>query len=259
MQWILQDFEDTHKLAAALKRHGAAFSFHKVVPFIGTLEPAPVIADPKRTILFGSYTLWRYAEAAGLQPGVFRIQPFIDQTPWLPDLLNGADGRFIVLQDIPAQIEADDRAWFIRPKDDSKEIAGKVLSGADIVNLARGVVALDKADIPKGSLRHDSEMMLFTPKRIKAEWRLWVVGGKVVTWSLYKQGTRVLYKPEIDDDALAFGQSLAARHPTYSPAYVMDICRTDAGLRMIETNCINAAGLYAADLDALITALETQT
>jgi hypothetical protein len=31
----------------------------------------------------------------------------------------------------------------------------------------------------------------------------------------------------------------------------MDICRTEEGLRLLETNCINAAGFYAADLAKL--------
>ena len=42
---------------------------------------------------------------------------------------------------------------------------------------------------------------------------------------------------------------LVARNPAYLPAYVMDICRTDDGLRLLETNCINAAGFYAADVN----------
>ena len=35
----------------------------------------------------------------------------------------------------------------------------------------------------------------------------------------------------------------------------MDICRTDTGLKMLETNCINAAGFYAADLLKLADAI----
>ncbi|SFY33055.1 protein of unknown function, partial [Paracoccus pantotrophus] len=58
----------------------------------------------------------------------------------------------------------------------------------------------------------------------------------------------VTYRHEIDEDALEFAQTLARLNEDYSPAYVMDICRTEEGLRLVETNCINAAGFYAADL-----------
>lgn len=95
MQWILQDFEDTHALAPALDRLGAAYSWHKVVPFVGELVPEPTIADSKAVVMFGSYTLWRYAERHGLRPGVFRIAPFVHERTWHPYLLNGADARFL--------------------------------------------------------------------------------------------------------------------------------------------------------------------
>lgn len=49
---------------------------------------------------------------------------------------------------------------------------------------------------------------------------------------------------------------LAARNRACAPAYVMDICRTDDGLRLLETNCINAAGFYAADVVRLARAID---
>ncbi len=59
MQWILQDFEDTRKLAVALDRLDIPYTWHKVVPFIGELTPNPIIKDPNDVVMFGSYTLWR--------------------------------------------------------------------------------------------------------------------------------------------------------------------------------------------------------
>lgn len=64
------------------------------------------------------------------------------------------------------------------------------------------------------------------------------------------------YWPEIDADALAFAQELARRNLGYATAYVMDICRTESGLQLLETNCINAAGFYAADVMKLAAAIE---
>ena len=61
MQWIFQQFEDTEKLAKALDRLDIPYTWHKVVPFVGDLQPEPVIQDPAAVVLFGSYTLWRYA------------------------------------------------------------------------------------------------------------------------------------------------------------------------------------------------------
>lgn len=258
MHWILQDFEDTAKLAQALDHLGRSYSWHKVVPFVGDLIPDPAIGPDEPAILFGAYTLWRYASRKGIKPGVFKIRPFLFEQPWQADMLNGPGAMVQPLSDLPRHLPDDDRLWFCRPVHDSKEIAGKVLAASEIVHLARQVTALDPADLPMGSLRHDTLMMLTPPANIQKEWRAWVVDNRVVTWSLYKDGRDVAYRPEIDDDALIFAQSLVSKNPGYAPAYVLDICRTDQGLRLLETNCLNAAGLYAADLMALIPALETQ-
>lgn len=70
MQWLLQQFEDTNKLAEALDQLGISYTWHKVVPFVGELIPEPVVADPGSVVMFGSYTLWKNAEANGYRPGV---------------------------------------------------------------------------------------------------------------------------------------------------------------------------------------------
>ncbi|MEH6521961.1 ATP-grasp domain-containing protein [Sulfitobacter sp.] len=256
MQWLLQEFEDTHKLAEALDRLKISYTWHKVVPFVGDLIPEPVVNDPDAIVMFGSYVLWRYARDKKLNPGVFKLRPFIHETAWHPFLLNGSDAFFVSLSDIPNNLTDDGQDWFFRPVDDSKEVAGGVNSALEIIKLAEKVLSLDKAEIPNGSLRHDTQLMLTKPVRILKEWRLWAVGGKIVTYSLYKEGFRVVYRHEIDDDALAFAQHLVDINPDYSPAYVLDICRTAEGLKMLETNCINAAGFYAADLMKLASKID---
>lgn len=49
---------------------------------------------------------------------------------------------------------------------------------------------------------------------------------------------------------------LAARNRACAPACVMHICRTDDGLRPLETDSINAAGFYAADVVRLASAID---
>ena len=172
---------------------------------------------------------------------------------------NGADALFLTLQDVPEQLPNDEKNWFVRPVDDSKEVPGTVKSTSEIIEMANKVSALEEHEIPKGSLRHDTKMMFAKPVRILKEWRLWVVKDEVVTFSLCKEGSRVVYRPEIDEDALEFANRLVNSNPDYAPAYVIDICRTVDGLKMLETNCINAAGFYEADLMKLVSSIEKLT
>lgn len=243
-------------MADALDRLDIPYTWHKVVPFIGELIPTPTIKDPKDVVMFGSYTLWRYAKANDLKPGVFRIRPFVHEEPWQPFLLNGADALFLKLRDVPEKLPNDGRSWFLRPVEDSKEEPGNVKTTGEIIKLAKQVLALGEHEIPKGSLRHDTELMITEPACILKEWRLWVVRDEIVTHSLYKEGSRVIYRHEIDDDALEFAKRLVNRNPDYAPAYVIDICRTDDGLKMLETNCINAAGFYKANLLKLVSSID---
>ncbi len=98
--------------------------------------------------------------------------------------------------------------------------------------------------------------MLAKPVPILREWRLWAVNGGIVTYSQYREGTRVVHRHEIDDDALEFAQRMVDINPGYSQAYVIDICRTEKGLKLLETNCLNAAGFYAADFVKLAAAID---
>lgn len=53
MQWVLQKFDDTE----ALDRLGVAYTWRKVIPFVGDLVPEPEIRDPDAVVMFGYYAL----------------------------------------------------------------------------------------------------------------------------------------------------------------------------------------------------------
>ncbi len=255
MQWILQDYEDTNKLAEILGRVGIPYSFHKVVPFIGQLEPVPTITDPNNVIMFGSYSLRHYAREHSLSPGVFELRPFLHEHNWQPYLLNGINSKIIIAKHLGSL--DPDRFYFVRPVEDSKEIAGSVMTGNDLEYLVKAVNNLKPEEYIKGSLTPDTLLMISEPVHIQKEWRTWIVKDQVVTYSLYKMGSRIIYRPEIDDDALEFTKRMVALNPGYADAYVLDVCKCDLGLRILETNCLNAAGFYAADLFKLVEAFET--
>jgi hypothetical protein len=258
MQWILQNYEDTSMLAETLTRQDVLHSFHKVIPFVGELLPEPVIEDPSKVVMFGSYSLRYYARKHGLTPGVFELRPFYDEKVWDNLLLNGPHNSTVMTVRRLAGLKpgVGTHTMFIRPLQDSKEIAGAVMTYNDVVEMCQNVMALEEHELIRGSLGHDTEMILSTVSDVRQEWRLWVVEDRVVTYSLYKQGGKVMYLPYIDDDALEFARHVIEVNPYYSPAYVLDVCRTDFGLHLLETNCINAAGLYAADLNRLVGAIE---
>lgn len=92
-------------------------------------------------------------------------------------------------------------------------------------------------------------------KEIYAEYRTWFVGGRLVTVSQYRLGDKVAYSSIVDDDVLTYAEKMESIwHP--QQAFVLDVCRTEAGLRIMEINTINSAGFYAADVFKIFKAVE---
>lgn len=105
------------------------------------------------------------------------------------------------------------------------------------------------------TLNPDSLIVCAPPVEILAEYRTWFVDGKLVASSQYKYGARILHSADVSQDVLDFAQTMVN---IWQPerAFVLDICRTDEGLRILEVNTINAAGFYAADVFAIWKAIE---
>jgi hypothetical protein len=255
MQWILQEDKDNSALAEMLDRMGIAYSVHGKLREVAV--PEPVIDDPNRVIVFGYYSAQAFVRKRGYLPGTFELRPYVLEQAWQPYLLNPRNAAtFVKVRDVADRVSADGRRYFVRPVEDSKTMSGMVLTGTEIRDKAAAVMDLAPEQLVPGKLEPDTELLLSMPVTIQKEWRVWVVSGAVVTWSLYKMAGQMVVRPEIDQDALDFVRAMVEINPDYSDAYVIDVCRTEEGLRIIETNCINVSGFYDADLQRLINAIE---
>ena len=254
MHWILQDnlFRETEwdTLVDTLGRMGIPYSVHKVIPFIGQLEPIPQVSDPQ-VICMGSYSMRHAAKQFGWDPGVYDLfdQDFlIQREKWGERMLN-FDSRVVAF----GQVHIDEPT-FIRPIDDSKYFAGKVFDPEEFQAWQKNVVDLGE-DIGT-SLTVDTQIQLCRPHTIHCEARVWVVDGQLITHSLYKRGRRVVYSPDVDAHLLAFAQQAVDDWAPHR-AFVIDVCDTPNGPKIVEINTLNSAGFYAGDMPKLIGALES--
>ena len=254
MHWILQSdiFSEAgwKVLVDTLARFGLPHSVHKVVPFVGDLVPEPLVPNAN-VICIGAYSMRHVAKRHGWQPGVFDIghQDFEQQMlHWGPHMLNAGS----VVSTFRDAVFTDE-FLFVRPTNDSKFFAGRVFGREEFTTWQRSVCALG-LDYDN-SLTPDTMIQLARPVVIHAEYRYWVVRGRIVTKSLYKRGDRVIYSSEVDERLDEFvGQRLAEWLP--HETFVIDVCDTPEGMRIVEINTLNAAGFYAADMQRLVLALE---
>lgn len=266
MHWILQTnlFNEAEwdNLVGTLERFNIPYSVHKVIPFIGELVPA---AEPKqeKVICFGSYSMRHAAKVNNWNPGVYDLEPInfeIQRAHW-GDMMLNFDAEVVQFKDVHW---TGDEPRFIRPIEDSKVFAGRVFEWEEFRNWQRNVcvLELDYGD----SLMPTTLVQVCTPKNIYAEYRFWIVDAKIVTSSLYKRGNKIVYSKDVDSRIYNFVHgvlrhgdiTLSMQNNGWQPhrAYVLDVCETPEGMRIVEINTINASGFYAGNVMEIMMALE---
>jgi signal peptidase I len=254
MHWILQNnlfHEDAYQtLLDTLERMELPYSIHKVVPFVGELVPEPDLSH-YNVICMGSYSMRHAADKYDWEPGVFDLEPedfTIQLKHWGEHMLN-ADSKIAPFKDV----NFDDELMFLRPTQDSKVFAGKVFTKEEFYEWKRKVVVLEEDY--GNSLTKDTLIQFTVPKLIFAEYRFWIVKGKIITKSLYKRGDKVVYSSDVDE---RFDEYVKLRVKEWQPhdAFVIDVCDTPDGIKIVEINTLNSCGFYAADVPKLVDALE---
>jgi hypothetical protein len=256
MYWVLQHnykWDDgSRELLDILKRCNIPHSVHKVIPFVGEIEPD--ISPDGKVIVMGAYSLKRVAKRKGWIPGSFDLGDITFQDHrenWGMEMLN----HDAIITTFGKSLNEDlPHTFFSRPVIDSKIFAGTIFEKDEFLEWRTKIVALG-ADHQHVDLTLDTEIMISPPKNIINEYRCWIVDRKVVTASLYKRSGRVVYSDMVDQYILDYAQRIA---DIWSPldCYVLDVALMEDGLKVIETNTLNAAGFYAANMSKLVQALE---
>jgi hypothetical protein len=261
MHWVLQDTDFSERgwdtLIHTLETFGVPFTKHKVTPFIGTLTPEPDIGH-NNVICFGSYSMRHSANLYGWNPGVFDVGPHdftVQKSHWGDKMLN-ADSEVMEFKDVHIS-----RPTFIRPVDDTKFFSGAVFEPEYFEDWQRKVV-VSSVGMEGISLSPTALVQVSPVKEIWSEYRFWVVQGRIVTASRYKLGTNVIYSNDVDYRFHEFVQGLFDGFPERlmgwrpAEAFVIDVCETPKGIKIVEINTINSSGFYAADVQKLVFALE---
>lgn len=136
---------------------------------------------------------------------------------------------------------------FVRPDSPLKPFSGRVLG--------RGEISLETLE--HGYYYDDIGLpVIVTPVvDLGAEWRFVVVAGSVVAGSSYEPNGRLGGDP-VDQRHPAWTYAAQAAS-TYDPdpAFVLDVCETPRGLRVLELNPFSGADLYGCDRAAVVDAM----
>lgn len=274
MQWVLSHnlFKERghDDLVATLRRLELPFTVTKKVPFVDRLLPedvetgasldldkVPDVTFPldRPLMAMGTYGLAHLMYKRGHRPAAFFDG--LDSESWMTaygDRTLNHDAKVISLRDFGSlQLEG---SCFMRPVEDDKSFAGKVFTCEEIHTWVAGLERLSREhhEVPP-TLTPETKVVVSSVKEILTETRHFVVDGKIVTRSLYRRGGRVHYTRDGSEDATAFARE-CIQHWVPSRAFVIDVAETLDGPKIVELNCINAAGFYAAEVDKIVYAME---
>ena len=227
----------------------------KPVPFLNIFVPEDVTdySDAsyekffdKRvpTMSFGSYALANQLIENGYTPGGFindNLNIKIQMEKWGKDIFLNNDAVFSTMSTLQ---KPEWKNIFIRPVHDTKKMIARVIDNNNFDFAVQMYSAYNEPDF---------EVMIANSKCIIAEYRLFIVNGKVVSHSLYKVRGQVCTHAQVPEDIIKIAEDLCTEWvPT--EAFVMDFAETHNGFKVLEINNINCAGFYAANIPAIVEA-----
>jgi hypothetical protein len=152
-----------------------------------------------------------------------------------------------------------DGPTFIRPCEDLKTFTGRIIEEDE---LTKWQFSINEGEHSSDSivLTNDTMVMVSPVKQILREWRFFVVGGKVISGSQYRDVYGLSESEMVDSYIYDYAQQMVN---LWKPAdcFVIDIagtssCKDGYELSILEVNCLNGSGLYQCDAAKIFGAIE---
>jgi hypothetical protein len=246
MQWILEKnvYPDTQfKIMQDTALDLGHIVHHiRIVPFehvlAGTIRPN---THGQPVVCYGSIGIAKVAKQYNWAPGVFRGDFSTTAYKALgSDFLN-YDARVYPLSKVVESANSmESGQFFCKPNDDNKAFAGQVFDVRNFdawVQRMREIGYLDD---------NDFDVVTSSVKPLAIEYRVLVVDKQVIDMCIYRQWKSVMPERVWDHDVAEFVEGAVWK---YSPAdvFIIDVAQTLEGLKVVEYNTFNSAGLYAID------------
>ena len=262
MRYLIQEnlFREFHneKLIETLDKFGLEYELFNCPPFqdkflkrINEIDFEEIEFSNEKYWIFGSVLSARIGKGLNLYPGsIYNLNHDVEVygKHYGANMLN-ADG---LITKFSSQLsDALPEAFFARPTGDTKAFNGGLFMKSSWYEFVEQILSSKHS----GAAKTDTIILVAPLKTIYREIRCWCVKGKIITASQYKINGRIIYEYCDEPEIISFAQSMV---DIYQPAeaFVIDVCITDKGLKVVEINCVNCAGFYYADIQKLITSIE---
>lgn len=227
---------DHYKIFEALEELNIDYDVINIPP---TADKIDFTTDRKDIFVYGSVTIARLAK---------------QNADWFPGSFYGGNhlyevysqhyGENLLNHKVSIHRISEDLFWkkgeekFIKPYNEAKIFTGKVFTETEWKDFVFEGLENQTNRITADSLIQSSEA-----KRTIKEARLWIVGGQIVDGGYYRFNDSAPFEENVSQNGLDFAKEMILLF-NLEEAFVMDICLTDEGWKIVEINCINSSGFY---------------
>jgi len=258
MQWLVQRSiynkdDKVMKLVENLDKLNTPYFLAQAIPFSedGIIYENEKQPDPSLPCFtYGSYTL------AHISKKYFKPGAFISERLTMGYLLENYRSELFNpdMQIVKFKDAKFNEPSFIRPNLDSKSFVGGVMTPKEFIQWQAQINILAEG-LCYARITPETEIIIAKEKPIHQEIRFFIVNDKIATYSQYKLGGELNTSGTVDQYVLDYVNDMI-KQVEIEKAYCFDIAVTDGVPKILETNCINASGLYALDTQKFIMAVE---
>jgi hypothetical protein len=222
------------------------------------LTPAFIDTHDECTVLYGSIEfVEQRMDAGAYSPGAYYSRESYRCTYYLPtlpnELVGNGRGVYLTFSDFVKRREQIYRLFgvsrlFIRPDSGAKVFTGLCITPENAGFELQSLMKLTQVT--------DETLILVAPAaEISAEYRFYIVEGKVITGSRYMVEGKPDQSPETDPQCRAVAELVAQLPWQIDLAYTCDVGLFDGIAKIVELNAFSTSGLYRCDSVALFTAV----
>lgn len=148
--------------------------------------------------------------------------------------------------------------FFMRPCEDLKQFTGYVDTCEEHISILQSMIDSYNQGFPGTySMNPETKVAISEIQEIDAEWRWFIVNGKIISGSMYRAHGQLRQIQETDHSVINEAQTIADQWLPDS-CCVMDTCLLKSGnVKVVEFNTINSSGFYANDVPAIFDAVAT--
>ena len=254
IRWVIQnnlsaEGGDYHKLSKACEELGIESQGIQVIPFSPDL---PEFAkDDKINIYYGATTLmYNIYHQLNRPEGLFFDEERFSMEKymkiWGEHMLNSG-AKITTFDEFISETHDGESIWFIRPDADDKSFNGTTMTFREIKEWSSAFQIVDNV-----TLNGQTKIVVGEPYNISKEWRNYIVDGKVVTSSRYRENFRLSKSAEdIPDGMIKFVEERCSEYMPHK-IFAMDVALCGGEYYIIECGCMNSVGLYAADVGKFV-------